>query len=190
MKIAVLGSTRGTDLQYIIDAIENDQLKGIEIAIVISNKEHSGILELARNHDIEAIHLSPKEKEKEAYDQEINKILEEKKVELILLIGYMKILSKEFVQKWEKKIINVHPSLLPKFAGNMDLDVHQAVLDSNEKESGMTIHYVDETVDGGEIILQKKCDIEPGETADTLKQKVQKLEGEGFVEVLKKFSNP
>tara|TARA_Y100000310_G_scaffold325394_1_gene388810 strand:+ start:2975 stop:3544 length:570 start_codon:yes stop_codon:yes gene_type:complete len=188
MKIAVLGSTKGTDLQYILDAIDDGRLKSIEVAVVISNKEHSGILELAKNHDIEAIHLSPKDKEKEAYDQEISKILKEKQVELILLIGYMKILSKEFVTEWERKILNVHPSLLPKFAANMDLNVHQAVLDSDEKESGMTIHYVDAGVDTGEIILQKKCTIEPEETAESLKAKVQKLEGEGFVEVLKEFS--
>ncbi|MDA1196891.1 MAG: phosphoribosylglycinamide formyltransferase [Nanoarchaeota archaeon] len=186
MKIAVLGSTKGTDLLHIIDAIDDKRLKNIEVVVVISNKEHSGILELARKNDLPAIYLSPKEKE--AYDQEISKILEEKKVELILLIGYMKILSKEFVKRWERKILNVHPSLLPKFAANMDLNVHQAAIDANETESGMTIHYVDESVDGGEIILQKKCDVQPGETAQSLKEKVQRLEGEGFVEVLKEFS--
>ena len=83
--------------------------------------------------------------------------------------------------------MNVHPSLLPKFAGGMDKDVHQAVLDAGEKESGMTIHFVTEDVDKGPIILQKKCAVEPEETAESLKAKVQKLEGEGYIEAIKMF---
>jgi phosphoribosylglycinamide formyltransferase 1 len=116
------------------------------------------------------------------------KILDEKKVELILLIGYMRFISKDFVEKWRNKIMNVHPSLLPKYAGGMDKNVHELVLKNKEKETGMTIHFVDEGADSGPIILQKKCIIAPDETVDTLKNKVQKLEGEGFIEAIKLFS--
>jgi phosphoribosylglycinamide formyltransferase 1 len=115
-------------------------------------------------------------------------ILEDKGIELILLIGYMRFISKPFVNKWRYKIMNVHPSLLPKFAGGMDMNVHQAVIDAKEKESGMTIHFVDEGADTGPIILQKKCEIDVDETTETLKKKVQQLEGEGFVEAIKLFS--
>jgi folate-dependent phosphoribosylglycinamide formyltransferase PurN len=116
------------------------------------------------------------------------KILDEKRINLILLIGYMRFISKPFVDKWKNKVMNVHPSLLPKFAGGMDKNVHQAVLDAKETETGMTIHFVDEGADSGPIILQKKCKIEKSDTADTLKEKVQRLEGEGFIEAIKLFS--
>lgn len=187
LKIAVLGSTRGTDLQYIIDAIKEGKLKA-SIDIVISNKEDAYILERAKKHNIEAIYISQKGKTREEFDREVMKILDEKKIDLVLLIGYMRFISKEFVEKWRNKIMNVHPSLLPKFAGGMDKNVHQAVLEAGEKESGMTIHFVDEGADTGPIILQKKCKIEQGETLDSLKEKVQKLEGEGFIEAIKLFT--
>ena len=113
--------------------------------------------------------------------------MDEKKVDLILLIGYMRILSAPFVNKYKNKILNVHPSLLPAFAGGMDLNVHEEVIKSGVKETGCTIHLVDEGVDSGKIILQKKCFVSPSDTTETLKKKVQKLEGSAWVEVLKRF---
>ncbi len=185
IKLAVLGSTRGSDLQYIIDAIENGTLDA-SIEVVISNKEQAYILERARQHNLEAVYI-PQKETREEFDREVMKILDEKNVGLVLLIGYMRFISPEFVDAWRNRIINVHPSLLPKFAAGMDKNVHQAVLDAGEKETGMTIHFVDEGADTGEIILQKKCAVEPGDTADTLKEKVQKLEGDGFIEVIQGF---
>ena len=188
IKLAVLGSTKGTDMQAIINAIDDDRLDA-EIVVVISNKEEAYILERAEKAKLESLYISNKDKTREEFDEEVMKVLDEKKVDLVLLIGYMRFLSKPFVEKWENKIINVHPSLLPKFAGGMDMDVHQSVLDAGEKESGCTIHFVDEGADTGAIILQKTCDIEPGETADSLKTKVQMLEGDAFIEVIKLFSD-
>lgn len=187
LNIAVLGSTRGTDLQAIIDAIESGKLKDVKISVVISNKEEAYILERAKKHNLEAVFISQKDKTREEFDLEVMKILDEKKVDLVLLIGYMRFLSNEFVDKWRNKIMNVHPSLLPKYAGGMDKNVHKTVLDAGEKESGMTIHFVDEGVDSGPIILQKKCNIEDNETVDSLKEKVQKLEGDGFIEAIELF---
>ncbi len=187
LNVAVLGSTRGTDLQAIIDAIESGKLKDVKISVVISNKEDAYILERARKHNLEAVFIGHKEKTREEFDREVMKVLDEKKIDLVLLIGYMRFLSNEFVDNWRNKIMNVHPSLLPKFAGGMDKNVHQTVLDAGEKESGMTIHFVDEGKDTGPIILQKKCTIEPNETVDSLKEKVQKMEGEGFIEVIALF---
>ena len=187
IRLAVLGSTKGTDLQAIIDAIEDGRLEA-EVVVVISNKEQAYILERAKQHDITAHHIPMKDKSREQFDEEVMKILDEKNIDLVLLIGYMRFLSKPFVDKWRNKIMNVHPSLLPKFAGGIDKNVHQAVLDAGEKETGCTIHFVDEKADTGPIIIQKKCAVEVGETVDTLKAKVQKLEGEAFIDAIKLFA--
>lgn len=187
LNIGVLGSTRGTDLQAIIDAIESGKLKDVKISVVISNKQDAYILERARKHNLKAVFIEQKGKTREEFDREVMKLLDEENVGLVLLIGYMKFISKEFVDKWRNKVMNVHPSLLPKYAGGMDKSVHQMVLEAGEKETGMTIHFVDEGADTGPIILQKKCRIEPDETVDSLKEKVQRLEGEGFIEAIELF---
>ena len=123
-----MGSTRGTDLQAIIDAIKNKKLDA-SIEIVISNKADAYILERARNYKIPALFIEQKGKTREEFDREVMKVLDEKNVDLVLLIGYMRFISKEFVDKWRNRVMNVHPSLLPKFAGGMDKNVHQAVQD-------------------------------------------------------------
>ncbi len=186
--LAVLGSTRGTDLQAIIDAVATGTLSA-SIAIVISNKEDAYILERAKNHNLNSLYLGQNGWSRVEYDKNLSEALKQYTPDLILLIGWMKILSREFVHEWRGKIWNVHPSLLPKHAGGMDLNVHQAVLDVHETVTGCTIHEVDEGVDSGKIILQKKCIVEPNDTADTLKAKVQKLEGEAFIEALQRFSS-
>jgi methionyl-tRNA formyltransferase len=109
-------------------------------------------------------------------------------VELVLLIGYMRIVSPEFINRWRWRVVNVHPSLLPEFAGGMDCDVHSAVLAAKKDITGCTIHYLTEVVDGGPIILQKQCPVDPSQdTPDLLKARVQALEGEAFIEVIQKF---
>jgi len=107
--------------------------------------------------------------------------------EQILLIGYMRILSKWFVDKYENKIMNIHPSLLPAFAGGMDMDVHQGILDWGVKVTGCTLHFVDEDADTGPIIVQKFIPVEEEDTAASLKEKVQKLEGDAIIEGIKLF---
>ncbi len=186
LRLIILGSTRGTDMQAIIDAIQTGILNA-RIEVVISNKADAHILERAKNHNIPALFLDPKGMSREEYDVQLSTRLEQYTPDLIILIGYMKILSPVFVRQWKGRIWNVHPSLLPKFAGGMDLNVHQAVIDAGETETGCTIHEVDEGVDSGKIILQKSCPVEPTDTADTLKAKVQKLEGEAFVEAIRAF---
>lgn len=188
-KLAILGSTRGTDMQAIVDAIEDGDLDA-KIEVVVSNKSDAYILERAENHGIKNICLEklPGEKRGE-YDKRLIAKLSSYEIDLVLLIGWMRILSPVFIEAYRDKILNVHPSLLPKFAGGMDTNVHEEVLAAGETETGCTIHYVDETVDGGKILLQKKCKIEPNETPETLKTKVQKLEGEAFVEVIQNFKN-
>ncbi len=183
LHLAVLGSTKGTDLETIIQAIEEKKLNA-NIEVVISNKADAYILERAQKHGLKAVFLDPTNMTREEYDTKILQELTNLKIDYILLIGYMRILSTKFVRAYPHKILNVHPSLLPAFAGGMNANVHQAVLAAGVKETGCTIHYVDEGVDSGEIILQKKCPIAPNETVESLKNKVQKLEGEAFIEIL------
>jgi phosphoribosylglycinamide formyltransferase 1 len=189
-KIAVLASTNGTDLQAIIDEMKAGKMPGIELTCVVSNKENCYALERSREQGYEAIFVNPKDLTREEFDAKVAEILEKYEVDLVVLVGYMRILSTQFVQKFPHKIINVHPALIPKFCGKdfFGKGVHEAVLAAGETETGMTIHYVDEGCDTGEIILQKTCEVEPSDTADTLKQKVQALEKEWYPEVIRQLA--
>ncbi|CCI47357.1 unnamed protein product [Albugo candida] len=186
IRIAVLGSTRGSSMQPIIDAIQTGQLAA-SIQIVISNKASAVILERAKSQNIEAVHLSCVGKSREDFDDEVSHVLEAKKVDLVLLIGYMRILSGKFCKQWKGKVLNVHPSLLPAFAGGMDLAVHQAVLDARKSESGCTIHFVTEQVDAGPIVVQMRCPVYPDDSSELLKARVQALEGKAFLHAIKLF---
>ncbi|MDP2642497.1 MAG: phosphoribosylglycinamide formyltransferase [Candidatus Peregrinibacteria bacterium] len=189
-KIGVLASTKGTDLQAIIDEMKAGKMEGVELAVVISNKQDSYALERAKSQGYKAIFVDPKDLTREEFDGKIANLLEENKVDLVVLIGYMRILSTEFVKKFPHKIINVHPALIPKFSGKnfFGSNVHEAVLAAEEKETGMTIHYVDEEVDAGEIILQKKCEVLPTDTPETLKEKVQALEKKWYPEIIRQLA--
>jgi phosphoribosylglycinamide formyltransferase-1 len=186
MRIGILGSTRGTHLQNIMDAISKQELDAV-ISVVISNKEHAYILERARHLQLPAIFVDPKDLSREEYDASINAVLRQHQVDLIVLVGYMRILAKDFVDAWHERIINVHPSLLPAFAGKMDLEVHRAVIASGQKESGCTVHYVNAQVDAGRIILQKKCPVYAEDTDETLKLRVQDLERIALIEAIAKI---
>ena len=183
MKLGILGSTKGTDLQAIFDAISSHELKA-SVSVVISNQKNSYILERAKKYNVPNVFISHTGKSREDFDREITVILQRHDADLILLIGFMRIPSKEFCRKWQDKILNVHPSLLPKYSGGMDTDVHQEVLKNKDVETGCTIHFVTEDLDGGPILIQKKCVVIPNETVSTLKAKVQNLEGRAFIEAI------
>ena len=184
-------------MQAIIDAIEAKELNA-RISVVISDKKDAYALERAKKHDIKAVFIDAKagdilkegnkEKRRELFDNKVSKELEKNNVELILAIGYMRIISPWLVNKYRNRIMNIHPSLLPKFAGGMDRDVHQAVLDAKEKVTGCTLHFVDESLDHGPIIMQKEVKIDKNETAGTLKEKVQKAEQEIIIKAIKLYS--
>ena len=188
INIGVLGSTNGTDLQFIFDAIDEGTLDA-NISVVISNKEDSYILKRAQAHNTQNVFISHKNKDREDFDSEMTMVLKKHGVELILLIGFMRILSSKFCNQWNGKILNVHPSLLPKYAGGMDTNVHEEVLKNNEKETGCTIHLVTDEVDKGPIVIQKKCLVDSDDTIESLKAKVQNLEGAAFLEAIPLFSN-
>ena len=186
LKLGVLGSTKGTDLQAIIDSIYLKKLDAT-VEVVISNSSNSYILERAANHDIPNFFISHLGISREQFDNEISIILKKYEVALVLLIGFMRILSSNFCQEWEKRILNVHPSLLPKYAGGMDTNVHEEVINNKDKETGCTIHFVTEKIDSGPILIQKKCSVDINDTPDSLKKKVQSLEGEAFIDAIKLF---
>ena len=188
MKLAVLGSTNGTDLVPVVGAERSGSLSA-SVDVIISNNESSGILKKARHYGIENYFICHKNKKRGVFDFEMSQILENKKIDLILLIGFMRILSPSFVDRWGGKIINVHPSLLPKYAGGMNNDVHESVLAAGDKETGCTIHLVTKEVDGGPILLQKSCPVFEKDFDDSLKERVQELEGKAFIEVINNWSN-
>lgn len=188
-KIGFLSSTNGTNFQSFIDAQKRGELENVEIACLITDRAMCGAAEKARAAGIKVYFIDPKPVNRETYDQSVADTLAYFDVDLVVLGGYMKILGPPIVEKYRGRILNVHPSLLPKHGGGMDMNVHQAVLDAGETESGMTIHQVDEHVDAGEIILQKKVAMEAGETAESLKEKVQALEKEWYPKVVKAMAD-
>jgi formyltetrahydrofolate-dependent phosphoribosylglycinamide formyltransferase len=188
IKLGILGSTKGTDLQAIIDSIDLKKLAAT-IEVVISNSSNAYILERAAKHNIPNFCISHLGKKREQFDDEISTMLKKHDVALVLLIGFMRILSATFCREWKGRILNVHPSLLPKYAGGIDTNVHEEVIKNRDMETGCTIHFVTTAVDSGQILIQKKCSVDPNDTPDSLKKKVQSLEGEAFIDAIKLFQN-
>lgn len=185
--LGVLASTKGTDMQAIIDAIEAKKLDA-EIACVISNKADAFALERARKHGIETIFLDPKKfAAKEAFDEELVRLLNARKAELLLLIGYNKFITKPLLDAFKNKAMNIHPSLLPAFKG-WDRNVHQEILDAGCKISGCTLFIVTEEPDAGPIVAQKAVEISEHETVDSLKEKVQAAEQAVLLKAIKLFA--
>ncbi|MGI4831220.1 MAG: phosphoribosylglycinamide formyltransferase [Janthinobacterium lividum] len=187
LRVGVLGSTRGTALQGVLDALEDGTLSDVELALVVSDKPGAHILERAGDAGFDTLHLSPTGLEREIYDAEVTAAFEEAQVDLILMIGYMRIVTRGFVEDWRGRLLNVHPSLLPAFAGLMNRRVHEAVLASGVHETGCTVHQVTEDVDAGEIVLQMRCPVLEGDTVESLKDRVQALEQQAFVEALQNW---
>ena len=185
LRIGVLASTRGTDMQAIIDEIEKGKLNA-ELVCVVSDRRDAYALKRARKHGIEAIYLNPKGLSKEEYDRRLIQILDERDVDLVLLIGYKRFLTKLFIDRFRNRIMNIHPSLLPAFPG-WDLDVHKSVLDYGVKITGCTLHFVDENIDAGPIILQKAVPVYDDDTPESLKERVQKAEQEIILEGIRLF---
>ena len=183
MNIAILGTTNGTSSQLLIDKIKSKELNA-EIKIIISNKRYSGILERAKDNNIPFLYLPFKKHTKEDYDKMIVNILKLYDVDIIFLIGYMRIVTSELINHYRNRLFNIHPSLLPKYSGGMDLNVHREVINNNELYSGYTLHKVTEIVDGGEIMLQEQVKLD-NDDEYTLKDKVQELEMKCIVNCVK-----
>ena len=174
-QIAVLVSGGGTNLQALIDAQNRGELVSGEIKLVVSNNPGAFALERAKKAGIESCVISKKQLgSQQAFEEALAAKLEEKGIRLIVLAGFMSILSAGFTSKYPKGIINVHPSLIPSFCGEgfYGLRVHEAALRKGVKVTGATIHYVNEIPDGGEIIDQKAVEVLPGDTPETLQRRV------------------
>ena len=174
-KVAVLVSGGGTNLQAIIDAEKSGIITNGRVALVISNKAGVYALERARNAGIESLVITRKQTgSQQAFEQAISEAIDERGIDLIVLAGFLSILSGEFTKKYDHRILNVHPSLIPSFCGEgfYGLKVHEAALAKGVKVTGATVHFVNEIPDGGEIIFQKAVEIEDGDTPEILQRRV------------------
>lgn len=188
INIGVLGSTKGSDLSNIIGSINKGELKGLaKIVAVISDKEDSGILKRAEEYKIKNYFLNPEGLTRTEYDKKISEIFESENVQLITLIGYMKLLGKDFVEEYKNRIMNIHPSLLPSFPG-IDLEVHKQVLDCGCRISGCTLFFVDEGKDTGPIIMQKAVPVYDEDDAESLKSRVQAAEQKIYPQGIKLYA--
>lgn len=174
-KIAVFVSGGGTNLQALLDAEKSGIISSGEIALVFSNKAEAYALKRAESFGVKtAVALRKDFPSQEAFEEKIKEILREEKIDLIILAGFMSILSESFTRDYPERIINVHPSLIPSFCGKgfYGLKVHEAALSYGVKVTGATVHFVNEIPDGGKIIMQKAVEIEEGDTPETLQKRV------------------
>ena len=174
IKIAVLVSGGGTNLQAILDAQKNGIITSGEVVLVVSNKPGVFALERAKNAGVEAIVINKKELGAVQFENELVSLLKERGIELIVLAGFMCILSKDFTSRYENRILNVHPALIPSFCGEgfYGLRVHEAALSYGVKVTGATVHFVNEIPDGGRIIAQKAVEIQENDTPEILQKRV------------------
>ena len=176
-RIAVLVSGGGTNLQAILDAQKSGIIHSGEVVLVISNNKDAYALTRAAKADIKGLYISKKElKSQAAFEAAVENALEEYEIDLIVLAGFMSILSESFTSKYPKRIINVHPALIPSFCGKgyYGLKVHEAALEKGVKITGATVHFVNEIPDGGEIIAQKAVEVMDGDTPEILQRRVMK----------------
>ncbi len=175
LNIGVLVSGGGTNLQAILDAIDNGTITNVQVAVVISNNEGAYALERARQHEIPAECISPKSYEnREAFNEALIRRVDSYGLDLIVLAGFLVKIPEGMIAKYRNKIINIHPSLIPSFCGvgYYGLKVHQAALARGVKITGATVHYVDEGMDSGPIILQKAVEVKEGDTPQILQRRV------------------
>ena len=175
LKIAVLVSGGGTNLQAIIDSIANGKITNTEIAAVISNNKNAYALERASMAGIEAMCISPKDYEnRELFNAALLQAVEESGADLVVLAGFLVVIPEEMIKKYRNRIINVHPSLIPSFCGTgyYGLKVHEAALARGVRVSGATVHFVDEGTDTGPIILQKAVEVLDGDTPEILQKRI------------------
>ncbi|MCY7374729.1 MAG: phosphoribosylglycinamide formyltransferase [Pyrinomonadaceae bacterium] len=182
MKIGILISGRGSNMTAIIEAVQSGLISDCEVSVVISDKTSAAGLIKAEERDVETIVITKNGRTREEHDAEIISELKKRGVELVCLAGYMRLLSKEFVRAFPNKIINIHPSLLPAFKG---LDAPQQAIDYGVKISGGTVHFVDEDLDHGAIIMQQAVEVADDDTAESLAAKILEQEHALYIAAIK-----
>lgn len=174
-RIAVFVSGGGTNLQALLDAQKSGIITSGEIVLVLSSSKNAYALTRAENAGVKGVYVSKKEEgSQEAFEKKVSEILAEEKIDMIVLAGFLNILSADFTKKWPERIINIHPSLIPSFCGKdyYGLRVHEAALSRGVKVTGATVHFVNEIPDGGKILLQKAVEIKDGDTPEILQKRV------------------
>ena len=184
IKIAIFASGSGTNAENIVDYFKMDS--HIKVSLILSNKNSAYVLERARKLNIKSAVFTPDQLNNSTF---VDSILDEEKIDAIILSGFLLKVPDRLIAKYSGKIINIHPALLPKFGGKgmYGMKVHKAVIDSGDTQSGITIHLVDEYYDNGTILFQSTCNIEPGDTPESLAEKIHKLEYRYFPEVIGKY---
>ena len=182
MKIGILISGRGSNMVALIDAVKSGEIPDSEVAVVISDKPNAAGLQKAKERGVETVIIEHGGRTRQEHDAEIIAELRERRVDLVCLAGYMRLLSKSFVEAFEGRIINIHPSLLPAFPG---LNVQQRAIDHGVKISGCTVHFVNEDLDAGSIILQRAVEVKDGDTAETLAERILEQEHGAYVEAVR-----
>lgn len=182
MKIGILISGRGSNMVAIVDAVKSGEIPDAEVAVVISDKADALGLEKARERGVETVVVERNGRSRVDHDAEIISELQKRSVELVCLAGYMRLLSPSFVQAFPNRIINIHPSLLPAFPG---LDAQHQAIEAGAKLTGCTVHYVDELLDHGEVILQREVMVSEDDTSETLSARILEQEHTVYVEAVR-----
>lgn len=185
MKIGILISGRGSNMAAIIDAVNSGDIPDATVAVVISDKSSAAGLSYAESKGVPALVIERHGRSREDHDKELVSALQKHGVDLVCLAGYMRLLSPYFVQIYRERILNIHPSLLPSFPG---LNAQRQALDHGVKVSGCTVHYVNEQLDAGAIIVQKYVEIAPDETVESLSEKILDLEHQAYLDAINKVA--
>ena len=191
LHISVFASGRGSNFQALLQAIEEKKIPNADIVLVLSNNSDAGALEVARAHNIPAVHLSQKQFATEAeFNRKLLQTLEDHHANFIALAGYMKRIDPALIQRYRNRMINIHPALLPAFGGKgmYGLHVHEAVIASGTKITGATVHIVDEKYDHGPIVLQSTVGVEDRDTPETLASRVLEVEHQLYPEAVRLFA--
>ena len=184
MKIGILISGRGSNMVALVDAVKSGEIPDSEIAVVISDKADVAGLAKAAERGVETLVIERAGRKRAEHDAEIAAELKKRGVELVCLAGYMRLLSREFIQAFENRIVNIHPSLLPSFPG---LDAQAQALEHGVKITGCTVHFVNEDLDAGPIILQRAVEVKERDTVETLSQRILEQEHTAYIEAVRKL---
>ena len=182
MKIGILISGRGSNMVALIDAVQSGEIPDSEVAVVISDKADAAGLAKAAERGVETLVIERAGRKRAEHDAEISAELKKRGVELVCLAGYMRLLSPEFIHAFPDRIVNIHPSLLPAFPG---LDAQAQAIAAGAAESGCTVHFVDEHLDAGPIVLQRKVPVLPNDTPETLSARILEQEHRAYVEAVR-----
>ena len=186
MKIGILISGRGSNMVALVDAVKSGEIPDSEVALVISDKADAAGLIKAAERGVETLVIERSGRKRAEHDAEIAAELKKRGVELVCLAGYMRLLSKDFIHEFEDRIVNIHPSLLPSFPG---LDAQRQALEHGVKITGCTVHFVNEDLDAGPIILQRAVEVRDGDTEETLSRRILEQEHQAYVDAVRKLAS-